>query len=112
VSGQPKRSIETCLFSLLLSFVLIAAGAGCGDKPSQGDCEKLLDHIIKVEVDQAGTDQLTPEMTADLEKQKKELRAHLKKQFMSQCMDKTPGAFVQCGLKARNSDELGACDKK
>ena len=90
---------------VFLSFALV----GCGDKPSQGDCEKLLDHFIEIEVTAAGTDQLTPEMQADLDKQKKGVREQVKKAFMEQCTEKTPGSFVKCGLKARNAEALAKC---
>ncbi len=110
VWGQPNKIAA----KYLLPFVLSAAFAlsACGDKPSTADCEKLLDHLITIEVSAAGTEKLTPEMQADLDKQKKVLREHLKTQFMDQCKQKTPGSYVRCGLKARNLDELAKCDSE
>ncbi len=97
--------------SLSAVLALFLATAGCGDKPSQGDCEKLLDHLIDMEISEAGTDELTTEMQDDLAKQKQGILEHIKTQFMSQCTDKTPGSYVKCGLKARSLEELAKCDK-
>ena len=105
---MPKTIAKSSLFVVL---VLLFVAGGCGDKPSKGDCDQLLDHLIEIEVSAAGTDELTPEMQADLDKQKVGIRDHIKKQFMSQCMDKTPGGYVRCGLKARNLEELAECDQ-
>ena len=110
VWGQQNNIAAKYLLPVVLSAVF--ALSACGDKPSTSDCEKLLDHLITIEVSAAGTDQLTPEMEADLVKQKKVLREHLKKQFMDQCKKKTPGTYVRCGLKARNLDELAKCESK
>ena len=101
---------KTILTSLLALFLVVPL-AGCGDKPSKDDCSKLLDHMVELAVSEAGTDQLTPEMEADLEEQKKGLHEHLKSRFMKQCTDKTPGSFVKCGLKARTPEELAKCSK-
>jgi len=105
---MPKTIATSSMFAV---FFLLLFSAGCGDKPSQGDCQKLLDHLIDVEVSSAGTDELTADMQADLDKQKQGIREHIKSQFMTQCMDKTPGSFVKCGLKARSLEELAKCDK-
>ena len=102
----------TRLTPLALAVLLAVGSIACGDKPSNQECEKLLDHFIDIEVSAAGTDQLSPEMKADLEKQKAALREHLKKAFMDQCMEKTPGGYVKCGLKARSLEELAKCDKR
>ncbi len=106
------RTATSYLALLLLAVFLAASTTACGDKPSKGQCEKLLDHMIEIEINSAGTDQLSDEMKADVDKQKKLLHDHLKKAFMDQCVKKTPGSYVECGLKARNLEELAKCDKK
>jgi hypothetical protein len=100
-----------------LATVLALCGAlglgatGCGDGPSKDSCEQLLDHILEIEIRAAGTGQLTPEMKADLDAQKKEVKTNLQQPFMSQCLEKTPSRFVSCGLKAKSHEELAACER-
>jgi hypothetical protein len=103
--------MATVMRPLFLLLAALALSAGCGDKPTQADCEKLLDHVIEIEMSASGSDTLTPDMKADIDKQKRQLRDYLKKQFLEQCLDKTPGAVVKCGLKARDHQQLAACDK-
>jgi hypothetical protein len=94
--------------------VLAAALAlpGCGDSASTGDCDKLLDHMVKLETRGSGAEKLEGEMAKDVEAQQKELKESLKKDFMEQCKERTPGSFVECALGKKSVDELGDCDRK
>ena len=96
---------------LLLLVALGFALAGCGDSASTGDCEKLLDHMIKLETRGGGADKLEGEMAKDLEAQQKEMKEALKKDFMEQCKERTPGSFVDCALGKKSIDDLGECDR-
>jgi hypothetical protein len=100
------------LSALLLSGTL-ALGA-CGNAPSKADCEKLLDHLIDLEVKSGGGDgEMSDDMKADLEKQRKAVVAFGNDQgFISTCTQKTPKKVVECGLAAKDTCELQACDQK
>jgi len=97
---------------VLLLLLAIALTTACGDTASKGDCEKLLDHMVKLETRGTGGDNLPPEMASDLEAQQKELKESLRKDFMEQCTDRTPGSFVACALKKKNASDLSDCDRK
>lgn len=91
---------------LAIAFAVLSFGLGaCGGGPSTGDCEKLLDHIVDLEIARAGA-----EGNTDLAKQRKEFRDGVKDEFMPQCTDQTPKSFVDCALKKKSLDDLGKCD--
>ncbi len=92
----------------LLALVLASA---CGDKASKADCDKLLDTIIDLELADLGTDELSGEMKADLEAQRKELSEHVRADFVTKCTNETPQKQVACGLRAKSFDDLAACEK-
>lgn len=93
-----------------IAFAAVAATTvACGDAPSKADCEKLLDHVIDLETQAAGA--TTPEMKADLDKQKKAVADSMRTEFMETCLDKLPRSQVSCGLKAKTLDDLAGCDQ-
>jgi hypothetical protein len=85
--------------------------AGCGDAPSKKECEQLLDHVVELELEEAGTDGMSAEAKTDLEKQKQKLRDYVGKEFIDRCVKDLPKKHVSCGLKAANKEALAACDK-
>jgi hypothetical protein len=95
---------------------ILAAGlclaAGCSDAPSKDQCEKLLDHLIELEMKAGGTDaELTPEMKDDLAKQKTQVVDFaVGQKFIETCTDKTPKKVVECGLAAKSAEDLAKCD--
>ena len=102
------------LFSaLFLSAVLASAGA-CGNAPSKADCEKLLDHLIDLEVKEGGGGgEMSDEMKGDLDKQRTQVKDFATGQkFIETCTAKTPKNVVECGLSAKDTCELQACDSK
>ena len=103
--------LRWCANAALIA-AIAAALAGCGDEPSKDDCEKLLDHMIDVEITAAGTDSITPEMKADIAKQKHELRAYLGQEFVKKCVNELPRSHVDCALNARTKADVAACEKK
>jgi hypothetical protein len=99
---------------ILVALVLSAGLAACGNAPSKADCEKLLDHLIELEVKQGGGDgDLPPEMAGDLDKQRAAVRDFANGQkFVETCAKKTPKKVVECGLAAKDTCDLQACDQK
>jgi hypothetical protein len=95
--------------SLLLCSVL-ALGA-CGNAPSKSDCEKLLDHLIDIEMKAGGTGEVSEDMKKDLEKQRAAVREFAAGQkFIETCTEKTPKKVVECGLSAKTADDVAKCD--
>jgi hypothetical protein len=85
-------------------------GACDGDRPSKKDCSALLDKIIELEIAAAGTSHLSPDMKADLDKQRKTMREFLRDPFMKQCRNELHAEVVACRLKAKSQVELAACE--
>jgi hypothetical protein len=106
--GILTASVAGSLKALVLCS-LLALGA-CANTASSGDCEKLLDHIVDLEVAAAGAEGDTPEQSKDLDKQKKELKDAIKGDFMKQCTEQTPSSVVSCALKKKSLADLGECD--
>jgi hypothetical protein len=100
------------LLGLAVAAAFVFTVGACGDTASKDDCKKLLDHIIQLEMNAAGTGNLTPDMKADIEGQKKKLTEYLEKGFVDKCTKETPGSYVQCGLKAKDLGGLAECDKE
>lgn len=96
---------------LLASFLL--AAAACSDAPSKSDCEKLLDHLIEIEIKAGGGDgELSAEAKADLEKQKKGVIEFASGQkFLETCTEKMTKKSVECGLAAKTSEDVAKCDE-
>jgi hypothetical protein len=84
---------------------------GCGDKPSEKDCKALLDKVIDLEVATAGTDKLSSEKKASLDKQRKQLAGYISERFIERCIKETPKAAIECGLKAKSQEDYAACEK-
>lgn len=89
----------------------LALAAGCADRPSKGDCEKLLAHMIKLDADEAGAGEVTPEVAADLEQQQKDLAKEARDMFVKQCRDNTATKYVSCALTKKNKAALTECNK-
>ena|SRR5258705_2924261 len=92
----------------------LAAGlaGGCNKAPSADQCKQALDHLLELEVDNAGGGKgLTDEMKADLQKQKTNVAEDLRTKFMDACVKKTPRDIVECTLKAKTLGDAGKCDE-
>ena len=98
--------------SLLLCSLLATAALGaCSDAPSKSDCEKLLDHLIDLEMKSGGSGEVTADMKKDLDKQRTAIREFAAGQkFLETCTEKTPKKVVECGLAAKTSDDVAKCD--
>jgi hypothetical protein len=91
--------------------LLVVAAAACSNAPSQEQCESLLGHLIDLELAKGGGKNVTPDMKADLEKQKKQIADYTRDKFMDACMKKTAKAVIDCGTRAQNEKDLAACDE-
>jgi len=101
------------LRSSLVSLLLLLGGAtACGNAPSKGDCEKLLDHLVELEAAASGGGAMPADQKGgkgELDQQKKKVRESIGLDF---CVDKMSADQVECGLKARSLEELDkSCDK-
>lgn len=85
---------------------LLLALAACTEGPSTNQCTKLRDHLVELQVKEAGGGALTEAQQADV------VRHATKVRFMQTCSDKTTKALVECALAATTTDEARACDEK
>ena len=107
------RGIANCLRVAALSLSLGAAASGCSSTPSPEQCEALLDHVVEIEVAESGAGkELSAEMKADLDKQRKELEGYVGEQFVKRCRESLPVTFVECGLQAKSKAEYAECEKQ
>lgn len=97
---------------VLAPAALVIVLAGCSEKPSKEDCARLLDHIIDLEVRAAGTDKITPEMRADLDSQRKQVKDSMADKFLQRCEASVPVSVVTCGLAAKTPADYAACEKQ
>jgi hypothetical protein len=97
-----------------MRFLVVAlVAAGCSGGPSEAECGKALEHLIELEIQNAGGSKgLTEEMKADLQKQKAAVTEAQKSQFMEACVKKTPKAIVDCTLAAASIEQAAKCDEK
>jgi hypothetical protein len=95
--------------SLLTASLLLGGAAGCGNAPSKGDCEKLIEHLVELEAAAAGGGAMPAAHKGELEQQKKKVRESVGLDFCRKEMSKDQ---LECGLKARTLEELDkSCDK-
>lgn len=107
------RGIANRLRVAALLLGLTAAAPGCSSTPSSEQCKALLDHVVGLEVADSGAGkELSADMKADLDKQRKELEGYVGEQFVKRCLDSLPVAFVECGLAAKSKAEYAECEKQ
>ena len=93
-----------------LLLVVVVALAACKDAPSQAQCQKLLDHLIAIELDKAGAG-ADDTVKAELAKQKQAVASAKSEEFLNVCMNKTAKARVECALAAKDRDAIVKCDE-
>ncbi|HET6611729.1 MAG TPA: hypothetical protein VFG83_07065 [Kofleriaceae bacterium] len=98
-------------WALIAALSLGLGATACSDAPSREQCETLLDHVVDLEIQAAGTGDITPAMKADLEKQRKKLRDYVGAELIKTCMDEISSDRVACAIKAPTREALAACDK-
>ncbi|MGE0546666.1 MAG: hypothetical protein AB7O24_16580 [Kofleriaceae bacterium] len=90
--------------------VLVVALAACKDAPSQAQCQQLLDHLVNLELDNAGANN-SETVKAELAKQKQAVASAKAEEFLNVCMNKTARARVECALAAKDRDAVAKCDE-
>lgn len=68
-------------------------------------------NILDIEFTTAGAKAETPELKAELAKQKKLTSEAKTVEFMGNCQNKTPKNIVTCTIAAKTSEQLAACDE-
>jgi hypothetical protein len=96
-----------------LLLVVALSAAACGGAPTEADCSKALDHLIELEIQNAGGSKgLSEEMRADLAKQKAAVSDGQRARFMEACVKKTPKDLVDCTISAQSIEQAAKCDEK
>jgi hypothetical protein len=85
----------------MASFLVV----GCGDKPTDAECEDYLSHMIDLEVTAKN-----PEMKADHPKQKASVRKSIGAVVMKECQKTLPGEQVRCAIKASSMADVAKCE--
>jgi hypothetical protein len=98
------------VLATLLGAMALSAGA-CGSGPSDDQCEAAIGHLLDLELAKGGGKNLSPEMKADLEKQKKAITDYTHDKFMEACKTKASKAIVTCVTNASDDKQLAACDE-
>jgi hypothetical protein len=94
--------------------VLVIAAAACGKGPSEGDCKKLLAHLVDLEFKKAGAAATSDAMKAEIAKQKTAVTEAKSAEFIKTCKDKMAKERVQCALAATELDGdngVAKCDE-
>lgn len=97
------------LFAFATAFAI--GLSACSDAPSREQCEKLLVHVVDLEIQAAGTDSITPAMKADLDEQRKKLHDYVGTELIKTCMEDISAKRVACALEATTREALAECDK-
>jgi len=94
--------------ALCLSAVLglLTLGAGCSNPPSSDQCQRLRDHLLELQLKEAGHAPLTPEQEAEFAAYAKRVK------YNTVCTERATRALVECALAATSTDEARACDEK
>ena len=94
--------------------VALLIAAACGKGPSEGDCKKLLDHLVDLEFKKAGAAATSDAMKAEIAKQKSAVTEAKSKEFLDSCTKKMSKDRVACALKANELDGdngVAKCDE-
>jgi hypothetical protein len=97
------RLLPTLLGPCLCLGLALGASA-CSEVPADGDCEKLLLHLVDVEVNSGTASE------ADRAKHKTRLTEETREAFVERCNNDLKASQVTCSLKAKTAEEIEACD--
>ncbi|HKE16976.1 MAG TPA: hypothetical protein VKB80_19015 [Kofleriaceae bacterium] len=94
---------------LALAAALSLAGAACQGKPSAGECDRVMRHVVDLEAADSGAGAVPPDQRAELEARKKSVLQSIGTQY---CRDEMSTAQVKCALEAKTLAELSEkCEK-
>lgn len=93
----------------MIGALAVFGAAGCGEKPSKQACEKLLSHMYEMDVRESGASKVTETQKKAVDKQIKAVKKKLRKKFMTQCMDRTPKAWIECAIEAKDKKGVDNC---
>jgi hypothetical protein len=91
-----------------LALAVLATLAGCSKKPTEDACEKLLNHVVDLEMAAGGT---SGGDKAELDAQRKKVSDDIGKDFLNSCVKDLPMKQLECGMAAKTLEDLGKCDK-
>ncbi len=94
-------------------FALLFAAA-CGKGPEEGDCKKLLDHLVDLEFKKAGAAATSDAMKAEIAKQKTAVTEAKSAEFLDTCKKKMSKQRVACALAANElegDNGVAKCDE-
>ena len=104
-----KRPPALSLVAAVVCAALSIASSACGSKPSAGDCDKMVRHIVDLEAAEAGAGAVAADQKADLEQRKKSVFQSVGTTY---CRDEMPVDQVRCALDAKTLADLSdKCDK-
>lgn len=106
VSGRLGSIAGAAALALTLS-----VSTGCKNAASSDQCAKSLTNILDIEFATAGAKADTPELKAEIAKQKKAATDAKTAEFMDACQNKTPKNIVECTIAAKTAEQLAACDE-
>lgn len=78
--------------------------AGCSNAPADGECDKLLTHLVDLELNEAKV------TDADRAAKDKVLRDAIGSKFIERCKTELPASQVKCGLTATSTTDFEKCD--
>jgi hypothetical protein len=91
------------LATVAAALALALTGVACGNKPSRGDCEKLVRHLVDLESGESGASAVPADKKAEVEQQKKKVFDAV---GLDYCLKDLSVEQVNCGLKAKTLEEI------
>lgn len=90
--------------ALLIALCAVLSSA-CSDKPSEADCDRLVEHMIDLELQAA-------EVSADeSDETRAKIEADVGERSRRACLDNLPMSQVECGLAAETVADIARCDE-
>jgi hypothetical protein len=83
----------------------------CATAPTGEECDRLLAHVIELEVGGTGPSTATPEAGAAREAQKRKAVGLVGEDVRAFCRDELSREQLECGLAARAAADLERCDE-
>jgi hypothetical protein len=103
-SAKSLARRASVLATLALATLALASTSACTQAPADGDCDKLLLHLVEIEVNSG----LASEK--DRAQHKLDLADGSRAAFVKRCNTELKADQVTCTLKAQTSAEIEACD--